>query len=188
MTWWSFGYPPERGSYLSYLPRIGTEYRDYTIVRPHTWVHMCMSVETARSGWVRVVKDGAFLAGANASMAEHVRNLSVPASIFSKVNLGRCVNPWTEGCSLKGVAVADLNVWDYALTDKELVDWTGCRKHSIPDGNVVNWSKSRWTLEYMVEENLSLGEICQAPKPLDVLIDKYGIFWKGFKFLYSPFL
>lgn len=36
-------------------------------------------------------------------------------------------------------------------------------------GNLVDWSTAEWALENMVSENRSIDEVCQLPKPTDVL-------------------
>ena len=125
----NFGYPWESGHYFSYLLRVVEDHtgRDnYEIFTPQTWTHLCFGFELGISvPKVRIAKDGQLL---SPNFAErHLTNLTVARELLLKINLGRCLHSWETGCAMRGVQVADFNLWDSAWSDAQLLDWTDCK-------------------------------------------------------------
>jgi hypothetical protein len=62
------------------------------------------------------------------NVTKDLSNLTqIPRDLLLKVNIGRCANTYSTDCSVKGLWVTDFNMWDSALSDKTLTDWTGCK-------------------------------------------------------------
>ena len=76
--------------------------------------------------------------------------------------------------SLNG-KITNINIWNEALTVKELVDLTSCKKKA--NGTVVSWNKAEWIPEYMKKLEVEDSRICirsnytlfkQAKSPMEM--------------------
>ena len=56
-----------------------------------------------------------------------LKSVVIPGDFLNKTYVGRCSYDYKAGCSNPGGMIADFNVWDRALTEKEMHDWTTCR-------------------------------------------------------------
>ncbi len=110
------------------LKRSGAgDLEDYKIFTPYSWTHMCMAVDS-KTTMVRVAKDGNFTtAYRKFDQISGLRAGGIPKFVFSLTKLGRCVDDWQDSCSVHGIKIADFNVWDYGLSDEQMLDWTGCK-------------------------------------------------------------
>jgi hypothetical protein len=52
-------------------------------------------------------------------------NVTIPSSFLQNTYLGMC--SYEGGCSGPEGQISDFNVWDRALSEKEMIDWTTCR-------------------------------------------------------------
>jgi hypothetical protein len=73
-------------------------------------------------------QDGGFLT-VNSVSNDLSKLTQIPRDLLLKVNIGRCANTYKiADCSIKGLRVADFNMWDSALSDRTIGNWTGCRQ------------------------------------------------------------
>jgi hypothetical protein len=56
-----------------------------------------------------------------------LQNVTIPSNFLHKTYLGMCAQDYNGGCSGPEGQISDFNVWDRALTEEEMVDWTTCR-------------------------------------------------------------
>ena len=85
-----------------------------------------------------------------------------------------------------GGMATDFNIWDSAMSDKDLIDWTTC-KYIVPctyllilnykctcsrlltKGSLINWEESIWSLaEGMEWIEKDLNDVCLLPQPKDI--------------------
>ena len=50
--------------------------------------------------------------------------MKIPKRVLTNVFLMTCGD---GGCTQPGGMATDFNIWDMAMTDKELIDWTTCK-------------------------------------------------------------
>ena len=62
---------------------------------------------------------------------ENLSNLKIPKELLFRVSLMTCssmpVVLREKDCTVPGGMVTDFNIWDRAMGDKELIDWTMCK-------------------------------------------------------------
>ena len=64
-------------------------------------------------------------------MDENLSDLKIPKELLLRASLMSCgyapVEDQTEDCTAPGGMATDFNIWDIAMDDKELIDWTTCK-------------------------------------------------------------
>ena len=64
-------------------------------------------------------------------MDENLSDLKIPKELLLRASLMSCgyapVEDQTEDCTAPGGMATDFNIWDRAMEDKELIDWTTCK-------------------------------------------------------------
>ena len=62
---------------------------------------------------------------------ENLSDLKIPKELLLRASLMSCgfapVEEQTTDCTAPGGMATDFNIWDRAMDDKELVDWTTCK-------------------------------------------------------------
>lgn len=59
-------------------------------------------------------------------------------------------------------SVTDFNIWNYALTREQMLDWTSCKTLDFK-GNIINWDNSEWkTTNYVTFEILDKASLCNS--------------------------
>lgn len=59
------------------------------------------------------------------------------------------------------MAVSNFNIWNYALTEDQMLQWTSCLLLDLK-GNVVNWNTAKWQINpdhfetYEIEDESSM--------------------------------
>ena len=61
---------------------------------------------------------------------ENLSDLKIPKDLLLKASLMSCdyapVEKQLKDCTAPGGMATDFNIWDRAMKDKELIDWTTC--------------------------------------------------------------
>lgn len=62
---------------------------------------------------------------------ENLSDLQIPKELLLRASLMSCpyvpVEYQLKDCTAPGGMTSDFNIWDRAMKDKELIDWTTCR-------------------------------------------------------------
>ena len=62
---------------------------------------------------------------------ENLSDLKIPKDLLLKASLMSCgyvpVEDQLEDCTAPGGMATDFNIWDRAMGDEELIDWTTCK-------------------------------------------------------------
>ena len=61
---------------------------------------------------------------------ENVRNVLVPEDMLDSIYVGRCVSD-KEYCSVHAGSFTDVNIWNRALSNNEMIRWTNCRQVTL---------------------------------------------------------
>ena len=60
-------------------------------------------------------------------MDENLQRMEVPKELLFKVYIMRCANNFEKDCTAPGGMATDFNLWDRALSETELRQWTTCK-------------------------------------------------------------
>ena len=163
-TFFGFGFPRAWGSYKSMLLR-DPDSGDFELWAANRWSHVCLAFRKA-DGFLSVVKDGGVL---NINHADpELTGVTIPADFLRKVSIGRCNFDYKMSCTSPEGRLADFNVWDRALSTRELLDWTTCR--SMAKGSLVNWDTASFVLVNMREKEAAAESLCVPARPGDVVM------------------
>ena len=58
---------------------------------------------------------------------DSLRNLVFPENFLSLIYLGRCNYNFSGSCASHGAQITDFNIWDRALSEQEMSQWTKCQ-------------------------------------------------------------
>ena len=62
---------------------------------------------------------------------ENLSELKISKELLTRVSLMSCgyvpVEEQEEGCTVPGGMATDFNIWDRAMGDQELIEWTTCK-------------------------------------------------------------
>lgn len=57
---------------------------------------------------------------------------------------------------------SDYNIWDYALSEEEMIQWTSCKLPNLK-GNVVDWNTAVWNTDYIESYDIeNEASLCDA--------------------------
>ena len=64
-------------------------------------------------------------------MDENLSDLKIPKELLFRASLMNCgyspMDKLEKDCTVPGGMATDFNIWDIAMGDKELIEWTTCK-------------------------------------------------------------
>ena len=112
-----------KGYFDSEILRESANGTNYAIWKTNMWHHLCVAFDGSTHVF-SVVKDGK-VTNVNGTYTEDLGKLKLPEEILDMIYVGRCADG-TEKCSMHSGTFTDFNLWNEALTDQEMVNWTKC--------------------------------------------------------------
>ena len=69
-------------------------------------------------------QDGKFVV--DKELGQQLKNLTLPSDLWTKLKIGHCPGNGSN-CAMVGQLVTDVNMWDFALSDQQILKWTRCK-------------------------------------------------------------
>ena len=112
-----------------------------------TWRHTCISIDFD-AGVSIMYENGEKIADNNFKQYKDWRQ-SWPELLISHIFVG-CI-PGYRQPSVHGGIVTDFNIFSKIMSEKEMVNWTTCKKRLT--GDIINWDQEDWKLRRTGQTN-----------------------------------